>query len=34
MSKPLSKKALIKEAAFWSNLKKRVNENAGKTCLK
>lgn len=34
MRKPLSKKALIKEAAFWNNVKKRAGENTGKTCLK
>jgi hypothetical protein len=34
MKKPLSKKALFKEAAFWGDLKKTAKENPGKTCLK
>ncbi len=34
MRKPLSKKALLKEAAFWGDIKKRSKENPGKTCLK
>jgi hypothetical protein len=34
MSKPLSRKALLKEASFWSSLKKAAQENPGKTCRK
>jgi hypothetical protein len=34
MKKPLSKKALLKEAAFWGNLKNRMNDPVVKTCLK
>lgn len=34
MKKPLSKKALLKEAAFWGSLKKRMHDPTVKTCLK
>ncbi len=34
MKKTLSKEALVKEAAFWSELKKAVKENPGKVCHK
>jgi hypothetical protein len=34
MKKPLSKKALLKEAGFWDNLKKAVTENPGRLCQK
>jgi len=34
VKKPLSKKALLKEAALWGSLKKRMNEPNVKTCLK
>ena len=34
MKKPLNKKALLREAAFWGSIKKRVKENPGKVCLK
>jgi hypothetical protein len=34
MKKPLSKKALLKEAAFWGNLKRRMHDPTVKTCLK
>jgi hypothetical protein len=34
MKKPLSEKALLREAAFWGELKKIAKENPGKTCRK
>jgi len=34
MKKTLSKKALVKEAAFWSDFGKAVKENPGKICHK
>jgi hypothetical protein len=34
MIKPLSKKALLREAAFWGERKKRAQENPGKICHK
>ena len=34
MKKALSKKALAKEAAFWSDLSRAVKENTGKICHK
>lgn len=34
MKKVLSKKALAKEAAFWGDLKKALQENPGKVCHK
>jgi len=34
MKKPLSKKALLQEAAFWGNLKKVSKEYPGKVCRK
>jgi hypothetical protein len=34
MSKPLSKKALLREASFWGELKKAAKVNPGKTCRK
>jgi hypothetical protein len=34
MSKPLSKKALLKEAAFWNGLKRVAKDNPGKVCRK
>jgi hypothetical protein len=34
MKKTLSKKALVKEAAFWSSFRNAVKENPGKICHK
>ena len=34
MKKALSKEALKKEAAFWTGLRKALNENPGKVCHK
>ncbi len=34
MIKPLDKKALLKEAAFWGNIKKQTKVFPEKTCLK
>ncbi len=34
MVKTLSKKALLKEAAFWGKRKKVLKENPGKICHK
>ena len=34
MKKPLSKKALVKEADFWEHLKKAAKDNPGKLCHK
>jgi hypothetical protein len=34
MKKSLSKKALAKEEAFWTRMKKALNENPGKVCHK
>jgi hypothetical protein len=34
MKKELSKKALLKEAAFWESLREAVKENPGKVCHK
>ncbi len=34
MKKALSKKALEKEATFWSNVKKAISENTVKACHK
>jgi len=34
MIKPLDKKALLKEAAFWGNIKKQIKVFPAKTCLK
>ncbi len=34
MKKPLNKKALVKEADFWDNLKKAAKENPGRLCHK
>ena len=34
MKKTLSKKALVKEAAFWADFRKVVRENPGKVCHK
>jgi hypothetical protein len=34
MKKTLHKKALAKEADFWSSFKKAVKENPGKVCHK
>ncbi len=34
MKKALSKEALVKEAAFWSDFRKAVKENPGKVCHK
>jgi hypothetical protein len=34
MKKTVSKKALVKEAAFWSDFRKAVKENPGKICHK
>jgi len=33
MKKPLSKKAMLKEADFWGKIKK-ISIDPGKTCLK
>jgi len=34
MKRPLSKKALVKEASFWGDLKRIMNENPVKACHK
>jgi hypothetical protein len=34
MKKTVSKKALVKEAAFWSDFTRAVKENPGKVCHK
>lgn len=34
MKKPLNKKALLKEAAFWNSLKTKMNNMTVKPCLK
>ena len=34
MKKTVNKKALAKEAAFWSDFSKAVKENPGKICHK
>lgn len=34
MRKTMSKKALVKEAAFWEGIKKTVTENPRKVCRK
>jgi hypothetical protein len=34
MKKTLSKKALVKEAAFWKRFSEAVKENPGKICHK
>jgi hypothetical protein len=34
VKKALSKKALVKEAAFWTAFKKAAQENPGKLCHK
>lgn len=34
MKKTMSKKSLVKEAAFWADLSKAVKENPGKVCHK
>jgi hypothetical protein len=34
MKKTLSKKALVKEAAFWTEIKKVERESPGKVCHK
>jgi hypothetical protein len=34
MKKDLSKGALMKEASFWSNLKRSIKENPNKVCQK
>jgi hypothetical protein len=34
MKKTVSKKALAKEATFWKNFSKALNENPGKVCHK
>ena len=34
VKKTVSKEALVKEAAFWSALKKAAKENPGKICHK
>ncbi len=34
MKKTLSKEALVKESAFWSEFKKAVKDNPGKLCHK
>jgi len=34
MKKPLSNKTLMKEASLWTELKKALREQPGKTCHK
>jgi hypothetical protein len=34
MKKPLSKKALLREADFWAKRRKMLTEGPGKTCRK
>ena len=34
MKKALSNEALLKEAAYWENLKKAAVDDPGKACLK
>lgn len=34
MKKALSKKAALREAAFWAGVKKAAGENPGKVCHK
>jgi len=34
MKKPMSSKTLMKEASLWSELKKALREQPGKTCHK
>ncbi len=34
MKKAMSKKALVREAAFWERIKKAAGENPGKVCHK
>ncbi len=34
MKKTLSKEALVKESAFWGDLRRTVKENPGKICHK
>jgi hypothetical protein len=34
MKRPMSKKALSKEAAFWNDLKKVMKESPGRLCHK
>ena len=34
MKKPLSKKAVLREAAFWADAKQAAGENPGKVCRK
>jgi hypothetical protein len=34
VKKPLSKRAVLKEAEFWGNLKKALKENPAKRCHK
>ncbi len=34
MQKTISEQALVKEAAFWGNVKKMLLQNPGKVCHK
>ncbi len=34
MKKPMSRKALVKETAFWSAFSRALKENPGKVCHK
>jgi hypothetical protein len=34
MKRPMSKKALLKEATFWNDLKKVMKESPGRLCHK
>jgi len=34
MKRPMSKRALEREASFWGNIKKMTKANPGKTCHK
>lgn len=34
MKRPLSKKALAREATFWEGIKMALKENPGKSCHK
>lgn len=34
MKKTMGKKALVKEATFWADLRRMVRENPGKVCHK
>lgn len=34
MKKPLSKKAMVREAAFWGSIKRAAGDNPAKVCHK